>query len=202
MSRLHGWDYRKPFYYMVTLKRLAGLPPLSILKADDPYGFDRDYPITVVLQQELHRFVERSVGVDSVAPYAIMPDHIHLLIKLNEHPERETLVKYVDILRRLLRNAFQKVYDERVPLFEPEWHDLICMKSRQLKHFHRYILNNPKMALLRQSYRDRFHCYRGYHHWRLGETPCDLVGNPELLDEPAFLVVRLSRSILPGTGEW
>ncbi len=202
MAQLHGWDYKKPFYYMVTLKRLKGLPPLSILKADDPYGFDRDYPITVALQNVLHQFVSRSVGVESVAPYAIMPDHIHLLIKLNEHPERESLLNYVNILMRLLRNAFQKVYGERVPLFEPEWHDLICMKAHQLSNFHRYILNNPRMALLRQSHRDLFYCYRRYRHWRLGEVACDLVGNPELLDEPAFLAVRLSRRILPGSAEW
>ncbi len=187
---------------MVTLKRRPGLPPLSVLKADDPFGFDRDYPITVALQRELHRFVERSDGVESIAPYAIMPDHIHLLIKINEHPDRLSLIKYVDILMRLLRNTFQEIYGQRVPLFEPEWHDLICMKARQLTNFHRYILNNQKMALLRQSQRNRFYCTRGYHHWRFGEMPCDLVGNPELLDEPAFLAVRLSRRILPGTPDW
>ncbi len=187
---------------MVTLKRLPNLPPLSILKADDPYGFDRTYPITLALQEELHKFVARSPGIESVAPYAIMPDHIHLLIKLNDHPARKSLIDYVDMLKRLLRNAFQKIYGSKVPLFEPEWHDLICMKAHQLRHFQRYILENYQMALLRQSHRDRFYCSRGQRHWRFGETVCDLVGNPELLNEPAFLAVRLSRSILPDTEAW
>ncbi len=202
MSRLHHWDYKKPFYYLVTLKRLPNLPPLAILKADDPYGVDPTYPITVALQETLRQFVARSPGIANVAPYAIMPDHIHLLIKLNDDPARKTLIDYVDMLMRLLRNAFQKVYGQQVPLFEHEWHDLICMKAKQLAHFQNYIRDNPKMALLRQRHRDLFHCYRGYRHWRLGACACDCVGNPELLNEPAFLAVKLSRSILPGTAAW
>ncbi len=202
MSRLHQWDYKKPFYYLVTLKRLPNLPPLAILKPDDPFGFDKGYPITVALQETLHRFVVRSPGIAGIAPYAIMPDHIHLLIKLNDHPARKSLIDYVDMLKRLLRNAFQKVYGKQVPLFENEWHDLICMKANQLANFQNYILDNPKMALLRQSCREKFHCYRGQHHWRLGATACDFVGNPELLNEPALLAVKISRRVLPGTPEW
>lgn len=203
MARLRNWDYKRPYYYMVTLKRMPGLLPLSVLTRDDPWGVDATCPLTQVLRNTIHDFVAHSPGIEEISPYVIMPDHIHLLIKLSEFPERKSLLCYVNILSRLLRNAYQThVGVARVNLFEPDWHDLIVKKPNQLKNFRNYIRNNPKMALLRQSHREKFHCYRGYRHWRLGDTPCDLVGNPELLDEPAFLAVKVSRSVLPGSEEW
>ncbi len=242
MARLFNFDYRSPFYYLVTIKRLPGRPPLAILKADAPSGVDPDYPLTRVLQETLRRFRTRSPGIESISPYAIMPDHIHLLVKLGNDPKRLSLPQYMSILIRALTKAcwtqqqLQTTVQPKLPqpaglatgaqpkpptlqtaglatgasarplpaprVFEPEWHDLIVKKANQLAHFREYIKNNPKMALLRRQHRNRFHCYRDYHHWRLEDLPCDLVGNPELLDEPAFLAVRISRSVQPGSDEW
>lgn len=202
MSRYFCWDYRKPYYYMVTLKCLPNRPPLAILDATDRYGFKRNYPLTQCLQTVLHAYCESAPGVESIAPYAIMPDHIHILLKIADIPERKSLMDLVDLLQRLLRNAFQNHTGLRIPLFEPEWHDLIVKRKKQLPNFQNYILNNPKMALLRRNHREHFYCYRAYTHTRFGGIPYDIIGNPELLDEPAFLAVRLSRSIQPNTPEW
>lgn len=105
-------------------------------------------------------------------------------------------------MRRCLRNAYQKQTGLRTPLFEPKWHELIVKKANQLKAFHHYILNNPKMALMRRKHSELFHCFRNYSHIRLGNHRCDLVGNLELLDEPAFLAVRISRSVEPNSATW
>ncbi len=203
MARLFNWDYTRPFFYMVTIRRLPGLPPLSRLDPNDPFGIDPTCPITLALRDTIRKFVEASPGIEAISPYVIMPDHLHLLIKLNDRPEGKSLISYMNILLRVLRNTCQKEWNlGHAPVFSDDWHDLIVKKVKQLANFNRYIRDNPKMAMLRQSHREKFYCYRGYRHWRLGDTPCDLVGNPELLDEPAVLAVKVSRSVAPGTPEW
>ncbi len=202
MKRLFDWDYRAPYHYMVTLKCLPDLPPLSRLKADDRWGFDGTYPLTRALVQTIHDFVARSPGIAYISPFIIMPDHVHLLIKLNEHPDRLSLKSYVHILRVQLARTFSAHTGIQTALFSPEWHDLIVKRRHQLANFKHYICNNAHMRLLRQSHRDHFHCTRGYTHWRLGDLKADLVGSPELLDEPALLAVRISRKVIEGTPEW
>ncbi len=202
MKRLYQWDYRQPFHYMVTLKCLPGLPPLSLLKADDRWDIDPSYPLTQALAETIHAFVAQSPGISAICPFSIMPDHLHLLIKLSEDPERHSLKGYVKILRAKLAQTFCEVTGLNTPLFEPDWHDLIVKRRHQLSNFTHYICNNAHMRLLRQSHATAFQCTRAYAHWRLDGLPVDLVGTPELLDEPALLAVRISRKVLEGTPEW
>ncbi len=199
---MYKWDYRAPYHYMVTLKCLPHLPPLSRLTAEDRWGFDLTYPLTRALAQTIHDFVEHSPGIAYINPFIIMPDHIHLLIKLNEHQERLSLKSYVHILSVQLTRTFAAQTALTTPLFEPLWHDLIVKRARQLVNFEHYICNNAHMRLLRLAHKDHFYCTRGYTHWRLGELTADLVGSSELLDEPALLAVRISRKVAEGTSEW
>ncbi len=200
--RLKSWDYTRPFYYLVTLKRLPNLPPLSRLDENDAWGLDPNYSLMAALSEEINAFEARSPGVASVKPFRIMPDHIHLLIKLKEIPECKTLQYYVSVLKGFLRRRFKKETGIETTLFETEWHDLICKKQRQLNNFSHYILNNPQMALLRRSARGWFHCYRNQKHYRLEGLLFDLVGNPELLDEPGLIAVKISRKVTEGSPEW
>lgn len=135
MGRLPNWNYKAPYYYMVTMKCLPGLPPLAILDGKAPHGVRAEYPLTARLQKVIFQFVERTPTVESVSPFVIMPDHLHLLIKIADIPERKSLADVVDLLRRLLRNAFQEEIGQKIPLFENEWHDLIVKKEKQLKNF-------------------------------------------------------------------
>ncbi len=202
MGRLPHWDYRRPYFYMVTLKCLPNLPPLSRLSADDTWGYDYNYPLTKTLAEAIKAFLADSPGLESLSPYVIMPDHLHLLFKVADVPDRKSLGIYVRILKAALRKAFCSATGLTTTLFEPEWHDLIVKDSKHLANFRNYIRNNPKMLLLRRQHRDLFHCYRDFRHWRLGESAYDLIGNPELLNEPAMLAVRISRSVKEGTPEW
>ncbi len=202
MAQDRRWDYKRPYHYMVTLKCLPNLPPLSRLTADDRWGFDGGYPLTRALAQTVKDFVARSPGIAYINPFIIMPDHLHLLVKLNDHPQRLSLKVYVRILRAQLARTFAQQTGLETSLFQPEWHDLIVKRANQLRHFQQYICNNAHMRLLRQAHQDYFYCTRAYHHWRLGEMAVDLVGNPELLDEPALLAIRISRKVVEGTPEW
>ncbi len=202
MARMFAWDYRRPYFYMVTLNCLPDLPPLSVLKDDAEWGYDPCFPMTRVLAGTIRTFVAESPGIESISPYILMPDHIHLLIKIADVPERLALGTYVKILKARLREAYCQQAQRATPLFQPGYHDLIVKKANQLANFRHYIRDNPKMRLLRQQSRDKFYCYRQFSHWRLGEQAFDLVGNPELLSEPATVAIRISRSVLEESAEW
>lgn len=51
----------------------------------------------------------RLAGFDYKSPFAITPDHIHLLIKIRDIPERQSLGRLVYPLRRALSEAYWRV---------------------------------------------------------------------------------------------
>ena len=101
--RLPGFDYTKPFFYMVTLKRLPGLAAFSAIL---PGGEVVENEITRAFQDVLAAFVARWRCVESLGPVAIMPDHLHLMIKLRKTDVMLSLTRLIAILRRDLARAY------------------------------------------------------------------------------------------------
>lgn len=202
-KRLEGFDYRLPYYYMVTLKRLPGLCAFSELDPAHPATVCPT-PVTQALEVAIRDFLAASPGIERIQPYVIMPDHLHLLVKLNgEVSDRLALPIYVRILVRVLTHAYCTATGHCGPVFEPGFHDFIVKRQGQLHNFAHYILENPRQALLRATARDLFMPRAVINHWRLAGFPAvTAVGNVELLEEPALLAVKLSRSVQPGTSAW
>ena len=194
--------YRLPFYFMVTLKRQAGLAALCILDADEPYGV-KCTAITDALNQVLIHFPSQSPGIASSAPFRVMPDHIHVMIHVDANvPEakRLSLPQYVRVLRRRLTNAYNEVTGHQGEVFEWKWHDYIVKKKRQLANFRHYVINNAVMALARAQ-RPNYFKIQQVVHSRLPEAFWGL-GNLALLDYPALIPLKVSRSVLPETSAW
>ena len=202
-KRLEGFDYRLPYYYMVTLKRLPGLCAFSSLQPETPATVCPT-PVTEALEAAIRDFLAASPGIARIQPYVIMPDHLHLLVKLNgDDPDRLALPIYMRILVRALTHAYCTVTGHLGPVFEPGFHDFIVKRQGQLHNFAHYILENPRQALLRAAARSLFTPRVLTNHWRLAGFPAvTAVGNLELLEEPALLAVKLSRSVQPGTSAW
>ncbi len=198
MQRLYGWDYRRPYFYMVTLSCRQGRQPLSHLDTKAPWGI-AEAPLTRALADELASILVDYPGIESFAPYVIMPDHLHLLIKLRGDL---SLPRVVRILMVRLSAVYTAQTGDAHLLFEKAWHDWIVTTPKMLPNFCHYIRANPKMRLLRQSSPDLFRCWRGIKPWRLNRAPCDAVGNLELLNAPILEAVRVSRSVKPGTPQW
>ncbi len=94
MGRLPGFDYKRPFFYMVTLKGLppqkraapgpgsAGGPPgppFSEIAAD---GKIIPNAVTEAFERVLAAFPKQWPWVASFSPHVVMPDHLHLMVKL------------------------------------------------------------------------------------------------------------------------
>ena len=230
MGRLPGHDYRRPDYYMVTLKKRAGVPDFSALAPPgappprDAEGREcwlAPNAATRAFSEVIRGFAGKWRGIAPVKCFAVMPDHLHLLLKIEDTPDRLPLGTYVFNLERALARAFWKavggtesaVRDADAvatpfpsgravpvpPVFEHDWHDWIVMKRGQLSAFARYILENPRRAWLRRENR------------RFFTRPGKLVfagrewfsyGNPALLELPVLEPFRCSRSWAEGGPEW
>ncbi len=105
MGRLRGFDYKSPFFYMVTLKRLKGLAAFSEIGAKGLV----ENEITRAFKAVIRGFPAKWRCCEEISPFAIMPDHLHLLFKIRAIPDRVALGVLVSQLAKALRNAYWQV---------------------------------------------------------------------------------------------
>ena len=101
--RLSGFDYSRPFFYLVTLKKLPGLQPFCSIVAP---GKVAPTPITAAFEETIRAFAAKWRAVEKIWPCVTMPDHLHLIIKLGVSDKPITLPKLVAVLQRELSRAY------------------------------------------------------------------------------------------------
>ena len=83
MGRLPGFDYKRPFFYMVTLKRAAGGDPAKPQFAKlEKGGVLIATALTPALRAVIERFHETWWCIERIRYYVIMPDHLHLIVRV------------------------------------------------------------------------------------------------------------------------
>ena len=237
MKRLKGFDYRKPYFYMVTLKRLVGLLAFSQITEDaDPPKDAKGWPCYLIANEITRAFAAVIMGFAAkwrgLAPidcFVIMPDHIHLLIRILDTGDQLPLGSYVHQLMRALAIESWRVtgcpppgspggerggtgpaaQDSSVvrgapsprisPVFERDWHDWIVKKDGQLAAFTRYIRENPERAWLRRVNRRYFGRVRKVFF--LGRE-WFAYGNTAILELPVLKAVKGHRTTKLGSAEW
>ncbi len=105
MIRLKGFDYKSPYFYMVTLKRLKGLAAFSEI---GPNGLIEN-EITRAFKAVIRGFHLKWRCCEEISPFVIMPDHLHLLFKIRAIPDRVALGVLVNQLAKALRRAYWQV---------------------------------------------------------------------------------------------
>ncbi|MBR4676265.1 MAG: transposase [Victivallales bacterium] len=200
MGRLPGFDYKKPFFYMVTLKRLRNHPckfPFCSISDD---GLVVNNPITEAFKEVLSIFHETWWCIEPIHYYVIMPDHLHMIIKMREVEGRVSLPVVVrQLIKALERAVWENAVAERrlqdqvlqsaapQPIFEKEWHDWIVKKEGQLAAFRKYIEDNPKRYALRRANRQFFTQARVIAFQ--GRQYC-AYGNEALLELPVIVAIK------------
>lgn len=105
MDRLANFDYKSPYCYMVTLKRLKALAAFSEIGPDGLV----ENEITRAFTAINNGFHEKWRCCEEISPFAIMPDHLHLLIKIRDIPDRVALGRLVYPLKKALGEAYWRV---------------------------------------------------------------------------------------------
>ena len=224
MGRLPKFNYRSPFFYMVTLKKRKGLPAFSRItgKSEEqilcgapdvtlqdlrthPHAFLEHAAVTEALRQAVSAFALSTRSVESITPVAIMPDHVHLLIRIRDTGDQMPLGSIVTLLMRDLAKAYWTALGEPPdsqslrPVFEREWHDWIVKRRDQCRSFNRYILTNPFRAWLRQQKRNFF---QSPHTVRFLGRMWHAYGNDMLLERPVLVPLKGHRRTVPDSPEW
>ena len=106
--RLSGFDYTRPYYYMVTLRRLDGLAAFSAIDATGVV----ENAITRAFHAIIKNFHLQWYVVEPIWCYVIMPDHIHLLIKLAAGEKRLALGTIVHQLMRALTREYAALMEQ------------------------------------------------------------------------------------------
>ena len=78
-KRLTGFDYSRPLFYMVTIKCHPGRQPLSEIVAPGKCLMNA---ITRAMVNCIRHFHEGCKAIAPIECFSIMPDHIHLLIRI------------------------------------------------------------------------------------------------------------------------
>ena len=191
-SRLARFDYSTPYFYMVTIKAVKGAMPFACIRREQlpedatqrpsaaltsPARYLEANAIThafCTVVMRLHNFWR---CIEPITCFSIMPDHIHLLIKIRNVENRVSLPKIVWQLKRRLEQAYWATGGavasntpnygyacmssaasraDGLHVFEREWHDWIVKSDGQLKAFTRYIRENPYRSWLRSCHRENF----------------------------------------------
>ncbi len=104
--RLRGFDYTRPYFYMVTVKRAGGFPEFARVVGDVACHYLEANATTRLFVDIIKTFHETWYCIEPITCFAIMPDHIHLLIKIRDVEKRVSLPVIVRMLTRALEKAY------------------------------------------------------------------------------------------------
>ena len=167
MGRLPGFDYKRPFFYMVTVKRRDGAAaaPFSAIAAD---GRIVASAITEAFLCVIEAFHEKWYCIEPIRYFVIMPDHLHLIIKVREIEKRVSLAVVVRQLIKALDRAYWAVAGAERLLQNPAGYDAERLLQNPAGCDAERLLQNPagggQGVVLHDSLRESIFAF-DWHDW-------------------------------------
>ena len=158
MKRRTPWhDYSRKGTYMLTLVVRGRIALLGTLKGglEGEVAPFVEYSVlgSTILQEEqkkIHRYYPQV----EVWKLCVMPDHLHMIVRINEDMgEGKHLGKVVAGFKSGCNHAYWKVFNMNEPprqgLFEDGYCDKILMHDGQLDNWKRYLDDNPRRLMMK-----------------------------------------------------
>ena len=199
MKRRTSWhDYSRKGTYMLTLvvrERMALLGTLRESLEDEVTPYVEYSVLGRAIAQEEQKKINRYYPQVEVWKLCIMPDHIHMIVRINEDMgEGKHLGKVVAGFKSGCNNAYWKLFNMNEPprqgLFEEGYCDKILMHEGQLDNWKRYLDDNPRRLMVKRQNPDVFTVLTDLEV--TGER-CMAVGNRFLLNIPDKVAVIVHR---------
>lgn len=187
-------DYTERCIYMLTLNKTPLVPDFGSLAGDYriPHGH-KGSPCVVAstvgaaIKEGLRRFPQIQPKI-RVLQYAIMPDHLHILLFVQEKTE-EILGRYIA--------AFKVEVNKAAGLkgvFARGFNDQILKTDRSLDTLYHYLRDNARRLAVRRAHPEFF---RRVNALRIGDRHYQAYGNIQLLDCPFRQQVVVHRADTP-----
>lgn len=192
-KRAYFQDYRKPWFYMVTMTTLRRVPL---------FGTCRNHAVDLSpagqIAEELWCAIPQAYPQLEMQTHIIMPDHLHGIIRVKEEMPQPLGVP-IRAFKSLVTSRLRKSRgDSALQVWNPGFHDAIVLRRGALSAYANYIGDNPRRYCVRQENPDLFVRVNGLCHRRL--PLCEQwngYGNLFLLDKPLLMNVKVSRHATP-----
>ena len=199
MKRRTPWhDYSRKGTYMLTLVVRERVPLFGLLKGgmnDDVAPYVEYSNLGTSIEQEEIQKIHHFYPQVDVWKLCIMPDHLHMIVRVNEDMEEgKHLGKVVAGFKSGCNNAYWKLFNMNEPprqgLFEDGYCDKILMHAGQLDNWKHYLDDNPRRLMLKRQNPELFTVLTGME---VAGEQCQVVGNRFLLDIPDKMAVIVHR---------
>lgn len=172
--RKHGHDYNAPCAYHFILKKLSSAPDFGVLTGD-PRIAPGNPGCADIANSSLGDIIEEAIlnlpcfnRSIQIYQYKIMPDHVHLLLRVNETMHRP-IGSYIGGMKTGIkkkwnrhRRAYGSFADEE-EVFEENFTDKIIYPGRSLDAIFRYIRENPHRLAIRRQHPGFFQRIKNIH---------------------------------------
>ena len=137
--RIGEYDYSQCGAYFVTICTQNRRPILSNIVGDDAHIVPKRYG------QIAEKYLKNAAEIEK---YVIMPDHIHMLIRLEEQgaEKRSPQASRIASIVRSIKTLTTKEIGE--PIFQRSYYDHVIRNQRDYNEIWEYIENNPRKWLL------------------------------------------------------
>lgn len=137
--RVGEYDYSQCGAYFVTICTQNRRPILSNIVGDDAHIVPKRYG------QIVEKYLKNAAEIEK---YVIMPDHIHMLIRLEEQgaEKRSPQASRIASIVRSIKTLTTKEIGE--PIFQRSYYDHAIRNQRDYNEIWEYIENNPRKWML------------------------------------------------------
>lgn len=170
--RGYGIDYNGPGTWHVIMRKSPEAPDFGKLAGDPriPPGragcaYIAPSRIGIIIRNEISA-IQRRHEILQVYQYQVMPDHIHLLIRLKWRSEDRKLGHYIADLKQAIYSSWRAAIGlpptDNLPydIFEENYTDRIIHSGRSLDAVFRYIRENPHRLAMRKLHPEFFSIMR------------------------------------------
>lgn len=201
-KRAFAHNYHAPFIYHIILKKKNGADIFGEVGGDAriPFGsagcaFIKESALGSIIAGKI-REIQKIFPILQVYQYCIMPDHVHILLRVKDWSEH-LLDYYIDYLKTLVASKYSQTISKAIEgddIFEPGYCDKPLLLKRSLDTLFRYIRENPHRLAMRRQYPQFFQRARNI---RIGGEQYEAYGNLFLLRNPDKEAVKISRKDTP-----
>ena len=183
MKRRNPWhDYSRKGTYMLTLvvrERMALLGTLRGSLEGDVAPYVEHSALGSIIAQEEQKKIHRFYPQLEVWKLCVMPDHLHMIVRINEDMGKgKHLGIVVTGFKSGCNNAYWKLFNMDEPprqgLFETGYCDKILMNEGQLDNWIRYLDDNPRRLMMKRQNPNLFTVLT---NMEVAGEQCQAVGN-------------------------
>lgn len=189
--RCRNHDYYSRSVYMITLTKAPGVPLFSEVYGDPLAGTNachvKYFRLGFLIADQLRRVVAAFAHA-RVLQYIVMPDHIHVVIFIEEDVDYHL----GDLVREFTSAC--TLANDNISIFDENYNDRICWREGQLDRMIQYVRDNPRRLLMKRLHPEFF---RSRHSVVIAGKAYESFGNPDLLKHPVMAAVRVSSKYSP-----